>query len=388
MTKTEQKLKIAVLVKRFSLTGGSEKYALEVVRRLVARGHEVDVYARDTVDREKLAGLGFVAVPAGRLGYFCVLDLYSFARETHRLLADKLYDVIHSHERGHMPRDISTLHSFSYRGAGYIEYPFYKKLLQVYLSPRSWLHLWLEKMQMTAPYLVAVSDVIRADLAKYYNRVDNVSVITPGVDTEWFDPDWIAGKRPELRAEEFITEKELAILFVGSEFRRKGLDRLIPAIGPGMRLIVVGRGERMRHYRDLVDRHGLVGRVEFKGLSDDVRRYYAMADVVVLPSRSEAFGMTILEGMACGLPVIVSANSGAAALIRDGDNGFIWHQQTDLAGILARLKDKDLRLRIGRHARETAMNFTWDKVTDKYEALYYQVAIEKRNENNPDCNHL
>ena len=141
-----------------------------------------------------------------------------------------------------------------------------------------------------------------------------------------------------------------------------------------MRLLVVGRGERMNHYRDLAVKCGAAERVHFVGHVEDVRRYYAAADVFVLPSLFEGFGMTILEAMACGLPVVSSGNTGAAGLIENGRNGFVFHDQDEVPGILQNLIDADLRKRIGHEARKTAEEYTWDKETARYEGIYYRIA--------------
>jgi glycosyltransferase involved in cell wall biosynthesis len=169
------------------------------------------------------------------------------------------------------------------------------------------------------------------------------------------------------------------VLFVGGEFRRKGLDRLIPAIGPNMKLIVVGRGEHLDHYRRLAAACGLEGRIEFAGhCADDVRRYYAQADVVVLPSVSEAFGMSILEGMACGLPVVASPAAGVASLIAEGRNGFLAGEVDALRAALASLQDPAVRNRMGEKARRTAESYSWDRIASDYEEVYREWAEARR----------
>ncbi len=210
-----------------------------------------------------------------------------------------------------------------------------------------------------------------------YDRKDNIELIPPGVDTLYFNPDWVASKRNDARKELEIQEGELAILFVGSEFRRKGLDRLIQAIRPGMRLFVVGRGERLKYFRRLARQGGSSGRVQFEGWQEDVRPYYAAADVVALPSRSEAFGMGILEGMACGLPVVTSSNAGVSDLIEDGVNGFTASEAAEIREVLSRLTDQAIRLNIGGRARKTAEEHTWDAVAQRHEDMYYRVASDK-----------
>lgn len=335
-----------------------------MTRRLKARGHAIDLYAR-YVDEAALDGIRHIRVP-DRHTYSSVANSLSFAREAARLLAGTRYDIVHSHERGYR-QDVLTVHTFSYR-PGLDRYSFLRRIDQQYLSLRSALYLWLEKRQMASPGLIAVSALIREDIRKYYGRTEGVRVITPGVDLAWFHPDTLA---PYRNRPEGAAAGELTVLFVGGEFRRKGLDRLIPAIGDGMRLIVVGRGERLDHYRKLAADGGAERRIEFVGhVTEDMRKYYACADVVVLPSLSEAFGMSILEGMACGLPVVASPAAGVADLIEDDFNGFLAADTAALRSALLRLKDDALRSQMGKRARQTAEGYSWDRITAEYEAFF------------------
>jgi UDP-glucose:(heptosyl)LPS alpha-1,3-glucosyltransferase len=367
-------LKIAVLVKRFISSGGAERYALEVSRRLLKKGHEVTLYARQ-VEPGQETGVRWIPV-SDRWRFSSVLSSVSFAVSTARLLSQESYDVVHSHERG-FAQDILTVHTFSYRG-NTEKYSLLKRIDRVYLSPRSALYLWLEGKQMRTSRLVAVSDVILDDIRRNYTSAEKVSVIPPGVDTDWFHPSVVLQKREEERARQEIPANETVILFVGSEFKRKGLDTVIPLISPGSRLVVVGKGERLGSYESLARRSGTLERVHFKGHSDDIRRYYAASDVVVLPSRSEAFGMSVLEGMACGLPVVTSANTGVASLIHDGRDGFVFRGVEELSKLLERLSDPELRTRIGIEARNKAERYSWNRTAEQYEELYYRVAEQRK----------
>jgi glycosyltransferase involved in cell wall biosynthesis len=118
--------------------------------------------------------------------------------------------------------------------------------------------------------------------------------------------------------------------------------------------------------------------VYFKGHSDDIRHYYAASDVVVLPSRSEAFGMSVLEGMACGLPVVTSPNAGVASLIDDGRDGFVFRSVEELSKLLERLSDPALRTRIGLEARKKAERYSWDRTAEQYEELYFRIAEQRK----------
>lgn len=367
-------LKIAVLVKRFISSGGAERYAVEVTRRLLKKGHEISVYARE-VEPGQETGVKWIRV-SDRLRFSSVLNSVSFAVSAAHLLSQESYDVIHSHERAYA-QDILTLHTFSFRG-DVEKYSLLKRIDRIYLSPRSALYLWLEGKQMRTSRLVAVSDVILEDIRRNYPRAERVSVITPGVDTEWFHPSYVLQKREEERVRQEIPANETVILFVGSEFKRKGLDSLVPLISSGTRLIVVGKGERLGYYKSLARRRGTLERVYFKGHSDDIRHYYAASDVVVLPSRSEAFGMSVLEGMACGLPVVTSPNAGVASLIDDGRDGFVFRSVEELSKLLERLSDPALRTRIGLEARKKAERYSWDRTAEQYEELYFRIAEQRK----------
>jgi UDP-glucose:(heptosyl)LPS alpha-1,3-glucosyltransferase len=363
-------MKIAVLVKRFILSGGAERYAVEVTRRLKARGHEIHIYAR-SVDKSALAGMQHIEVP-NKHTYSSVANSLSFAREAAQLLAGKQYDIIHSHERGYR-QDVLTVHTFSYK-SGLDQYSFIRRMDQKYLSLRSGMYLWLEKRQMTSPQLVAVSNLISEDIKNYYQRTEGVQVIPPGVDVDWFHPDRIAEYRAWNNAQPSTISNDLTVLFVGSEFRRKGLDHLIPAIGDKMRLLIVGRGEHLEQYRKLAASCGASKRVEFVGHVDgDMRKYYALADVVVLPSLREAFGMSILEAMACGLPVVVSPTAGVACLVEEGRTGFLAGEAGALRGALLRLQDGTLRKDMGRLARLVAEEYSWDRAAAAYDEVFTDV---------------
>lgn len=292
------------------------------------------------------------------------------------MLSGKVYDVILSHDRT-ASQDMAVIHTFSYR-SGMDKYSFLRKIDQLYLSPRSGLHLWLEKQQMRSPWLAATSDAVRTDIQVCYGRKDPIDVITPGIDTDAFNPSLAAGSRDRIRKEERISKDDMAVLFVGSEFKRKGLDRVIPAISGPMKLMVAGRGENLAYYRKLAKTSGVDTKIVFLGLTPDIKRYYAAADVVVLPSRVEAFGMSVLEGMACGHPVVTSADAGCAPLIDDGVNGFICRNSDELSRILQRLKNPDLRRQVGDRARILAEAHSWDSTADQFENRCFQIAEAKK----------
>lgn len=374
MKRNKNKLKIAVVVKRFVTTGGAERYAVEIARRMQQKGHKVDLYSRE-VDEEAARGMTVFKVPK-KMEFSGALSLYTFAKSSHFMFSKKEYDIVHSHDRGY-GHDVSTVHTFSYK-KGVENFSFLKKVNDIYCSPRARLHLWLEKKQMASPVLVAVSDIIKADIRHYHERHKDVFVVTPGVDTYKFSCMPHEGRclKPGKERKDSKNNR-LVVLFIGSEFRRKGLGDLIPSITRDMELLVVGRGEHHKFYKNLVKKNRLEENISFKGLKDNVSDYYHAADVLVLPSRREAFGMTVLEAMACGLPVITSAAVGSAALIENKKNGFVFQHPSELKQMLKKLMDKKRRELMGREARKTAEKYTWDLAANQYENVYYDCIRKK-----------
>ncbi|MFT7043461.1 MAG: UDP-glucose:(heptosyl)LPS alpha-1,3-glucosyltransferase [Candidatus Azotimanducaceae bacterium] len=366
-------MRIAVIVKRFVTTGGAEKYAVEITRRLLQRGHEIHLFARE-VDPLLLAGIAWHQVPK-RLMFSSVLNSYSFAKDVAGMLEHGSYDIIHSHEKT-FQQDVATLHTFPYL-QGMAHMSRLKKFDRLYLSPRAWLHLYLEKKQYQTPYLVAGSASLQADIASY-SGYQPQQVITPGVNTEEFSASWSRANRSAIRQAQGISANQLLILFAGSDFRRKGLDELIPAIGKGMHLWVVGRGERHEFYQRLVATQGLTEQVEFKGLSTQMHEHFAAADVVVLPARVEAFGMVVLEAMAAGCAIIVSEGAGVSALIESGKNGLTMGLPEELPTLLESMRDPLFREKLGENACRTAADHTWDKAAQTYEGLFVRVAAAKK----------
>ena len=109
--------------------------------------------------------------------------------------------------------------------------------------------------------------------------------------------------------------------------------------------------------------------MHFTGLAADVGPWYAAAGVVVLPSRAEAFGMSVLEAMACGRAVVVRRRAGVSALIESGSNGLLFEDPAELGRLLSRLTDLDLRRRLGKAERRTALAHGWDTAGAALERL-------------------
>jgi len=206
--------------------------------------------------------------------------------------------------------------------------------------------------------VIAVTEQVRDDLVNVHGvPFDLIDVIPPPIDLERFKEAKPSGIRRELR----IPENEALVLFVGHGFQRKGLDRLIEALAdvPQTHLVVVGEGDRSRLMRSL-DHDRLVKRVHFVGRVDEPERYYAEADLVALPSRTEPWGIPLIEAMAVGIPVIGTSIAGAANVVTNADAGIIVSDESTAAlrtAIHTLVRNPELRRGMGARGRAAAAPF-------------------------------
>jgi glycosyltransferase involved in cell wall biosynthesis len=173
----------------------------------------------------------------------------------------------------------------------------------------------------------------------------------------------------------------LRVLAVGRMSRYKGFEVLLDAIAQASdaRLLLIGEGECAAELRDRVATLRLEDRVRFAGAVDDdtLLGAYAAADVFVLPSlnRGEAFGLVLLEAMRAGVPVIASAiaGSGIGDVVADGETGLLVApgDADALADALARMRDADLRRRLGNDGRRRWLeHFTLEQSARRWLSLY------------------
>jgi glycosyltransferase involved in cell wall biosynthesis len=214
--------------------------------------------------------------------------------------------------------------------------------------------------------LTAISAHSSACMLQFFGR-DDVPVIRYGVDTETFHSAARAKRRDSERASLGIQPTEFCILMIGNDWKSKGLDTLLTALREcselGLTLLVAGSDDR-RAYEETIRNFHLASKIRFLGSSPDVMQFYAAVDAYVAPSLEDAYGLPILEAMACGLPVIASSRAGATEIIRDGCNGLVLRDPEDsheLAALLRRIySDASLRGKIAEEAARTAANHTWD----------------------------
>ncbi len=220
--------------------------------------------------------------------------------------------------------------------------------------------------------VVAISEAVKQDLVQFEGAVADAIVVIPnGVDIERFNPKNREHYRAETRKELGLDDAQTMVLFVGNSWGRKGLSTAIKAIsGPdshNLHLVVVGDGIANAFVQGLAAE--VVARIHFAGKQHEkVERFYAAADVFILPTLYEPFGLVILEALASGLPSIVSAAAGASEWLTDGVDVMLLRNPADgdeaRIALLAILKNSSLAKALAEGGRRRAEVLHWGTVAD------------------------
>ncbi len=230
------------------------------------------------------------------------------------------------------------------------------------------------------------------DLMRLYGASRNrICVAQPGVDLRVLHPRDTAALRTELGL-----DGHRVLLFAGRLEPLKGAETLLGALAKlceerrfdDVVTLVIGEdsgdgsadgGER-RRLEAVAGNSGLASRVRFLGAveHENLADYYALADICVVPSRTETFGLVALEAQALGTPVVASAVGGLTEIIEDGKTGILVGErepQAFAAAIASLLDNSPLRLQMGEAARLRASSFTWTRAVERLAAIYRRVTL-------------
>jgi D-inositol-3-phosphate glycosyltransferase len=213
--------------------------------------------------------------------------------------------------------------------------------------------------------------------------------VPPGVDHELFVP----RDRAQARAALDLTDKRIA-LYVGRLQAHKGPDVAVRTVAEAIArdpdatedlvLVIVGgpsgteKGAELSRLLELAGALGVRDRLVLVPPQPqaELADYYAAADVVLVPSRSESFGLVALEAQACGTPVVAARVGGLRYVVEDGRTGFLveGHDPGDHAArVLEVLTDAELQRGLGARGAERALRFTWDATADAVLGVYREV---------------
>jgi UDP-glucose:(heptosyl)LPS alpha-1,3-glucosyltransferase len=374
--------KIAVVVPKYGLVGGGERFASEITERLARNeNYDIHVFANRWIassDRIKFHKVPIIRFPRflGPL-VFAWFVKWKFSRMN--------FDLVHTHH-WIFKADIFSAHGVPH--AGWVR-NVRKRSPSQYDRAVIYIERRLMTENTTSRFLPVSSIAMEAFRSEYATLHGQWQVVHPGVEVSRFSTPDRSACRADIRGRYGIGAADTLLLFVGMNFEVKGLDTIIAALAKAraarpeanIRLLVVGRGNESK-YRKLAQSLGIAQAVTFAGTQvDGLERYYRAADMFIMLSKFDTFGMVVLEAMAAGLPAIVSPNVGAKDLVKNGGNGFILpaHEDADAAAdCIVRLSGAEQREAMGAEAAQTAALHDWEKLAEKMELLYQEVLSQKR----------
>ncbi len=352
------------------LAGGAEVHAFNVFGRLAERGHEVHLLAAtfDGCRREETVEGIFVHRLTNRYGFYArapVVARRMAKREKFDLVVDVLCKLpFCSPWFVPVPCLGIVHHLFGSTAFQQVSLPIASA---TYLSEK------LIPLAYRDCALITISPSSCDDLVDRGLPRENISIIPNGVDHEVYDPGNVSKDERPL------------IVWLGRVEPYKHADLALKAFPevlrtlPDARLVVVGDGTARTRLQRLAAQLGLEAHVEFAGFVPSAEKVELLrrAHVLVNTSEKEGWGLTVVEGNACGTPTVASNVPGLRDSVRDGETGILVEHGSvqQLAGALVQvLSDETLRSTLSRNAISWAARFAWDDVADDIEQIARQVA--------------
>lgn len=355
----------------YPFIGGVENYVCCLSRELVKRGHGVSVVCADE-PKNNIAT--YDGVKINRLPYLFKIASTNITPSLPYMLYNENFDIIHTHLPTPWSADWSGIVSKLKKKPVILTYHndivgegFASHIAKFYNATALKLLLRIVKR-----IIITQQDYISYSphLKGYGGKIE---VIPPGVDTNFFHP--------------LNVQKEENVLFflssLNSSHRYKGLDYLLEAIAivkkeiPNIKLVVGGEGSLLEHYKNMTASLGIARNVEFLRFipEEKLPEYYNKCDVYVLPSVSsaqEGFGISLLEALACGKPVVTTSITGAAKDVVERNLGIVVEPQ-DAAALARAIKEvlfgiDDYKWLSGRKLIEE--KYSWEKVASQVERVY------------------
>lgn len=372
----------------YASVGGSGIIATELGKTLAAGGHDVHILSSDTPFRlgGYQPGLTFHRVDTPSYPLFREPQyLLSLANKIVQVARSEQLDIVHAHyaiphataaylarqilvakHPDHVPAVITTLHGTDITLLG---------------SDRSYSETVAFCIE-ESDGVTAVSESLKQDTYRELGISKDIRVIPNFLDCS-------VHRRvdAERLRERLIGDPAAKVLIHVSNFRAvKRATAVVEVFARVSRqvtahLLMVGDGPDRDSAARLAEERGVADRVHFLGEQDEVGPLLSIADVFLLPSAQESFGLAALEAMACEVPVVASRVGGLPEVIEHGANGFL-HAQDDLEGMarsaVALLRDDALRRRVAAAALETVhVKFCGQKIVPLYESYYGEVLARR-----------
>jgi glycosyltransferase involved in cell wall biosynthesis len=379
--------------------GGQNVYVREVGEALARQGWQVDMFTRcSDAGQDKIVEHSprcrTIRLTAGPEEFVPRQEIFDYLPEFVAAFFNfqhqqrTIYHIIHTNywlsawvgmaiKKRQLVKHLHTYHSL-----GAIKY---KSVNTIPLIASTRLNVEKQCLE-TADMVVATSPQEKEHMRSLVSQKGNITVIPCGTDIERFG----RVSQEEGRAKLGIASEEKVILYVGRFDHRKGIETLVRAVGrrevrqhQNLKLIIAGGstpgqsdGQERERIAAIVRELGLENLTIFAGRVEhsELAYYYAAADICVVPSHYEPFGLVAIEAMASGTPVVASEVGGLKYTVLDEVTGLLAPPQ-DEAGFANAidliLSDAQWRKQLGQNARERVESkFSWDGVANQLERLY------------------
>jgi glycosyltransferase involved in cell wall biosynthesis len=370
---------------------GLGTYATNLIHGLADAGHEVTVVCPEESGRGDVHHkIRLITIPKNRLdpshGHWFTLS-HKFSKLLPKLQQEGNFHLTHFTDA----REALFCTATDVPLVGTVHDCYFAEAPANFLSYRLQYHDWIRRflyyhaVRFFEPRafkklkrIIANSRYVKEALIRCYHlQADHIEVIYNGVQELSTSPSSRTAPHPD----------ETRMLFVGSNFQRKGLPTLIRALPqvlvrvPHAVLYVIGKDPNQEAMQRLCQRMKVGNHVRFLGglPHSEVLRHFTQADIFVMPSLIEGFGIVFLEAMAAGVPAIGSSLGGTRELITDGVNGFLV-KPLDVQNLAQKicmvLENKPLREQIVAQGYQTAKRFTLKQMVERTTAYYEKVIRE------------
>ncbi|WP_321418625.1 glycosyltransferase family 4 protein [uncultured Methanomethylovorans sp.] len=370
-------MKISIVVLKFppKWLAGTEIATYNIAKKLVKKGHEVHVITMlDEGLPEYTLEEGFFIhrVPYAKFLFSRTLSMwFRFFLKIRSINPD----IIHVQS---IPLSVPA---FFMRLISNKNYIIWVQGSDIY-TPTAFLKLFSTPLLKKASTIIALTEGMKAEINNKCKT--NIVVISNGIELENFKTELIGPSK--LQNEGSLSTMDQKIIFVGTLRPIKGVRYLLEAMpiirlnNSHVKLVIVGDGEEKEYLQKLTFDLNLNTCVSFVGKvpNDKIPKYMKDADLFVLPSLSESFGIVNIEAMASGLPIVSTNVGGLPYLIKDGINGFLVNPR-DPAAIAEKslliLNDMDLKEKLSQNNLIAAEKYSWDYVIERLVDEYNKVCF-------------
>jgi len=361
---------IVQIASRIGPGTGIGAVAWNLEREFLAQGHTVERFT--TTPKAARTRFGHHL----RQAWSTVQLTFTGARRARRFLADRPDAVAISHNAV-MAGDVHVDHGLTIAAVAARG----RAPLRILRNPAigfGWVRDSIRFRTSTHRMIVAPTSAEAAVLRRVHRGIRTpIEVIPHGVDLESFRPP-TAAERRDARTALGLDDEHRVALFVGHELRWKGVPQLIDALVHAttvMLLVVGGDATTIPEMRERAHQRGVADRVLFAGMHSDVRPFYFAADMFVLPSDYESFGLVIAEALACGVPVIATRTGCAPDLIVDGETGYLVDRDPrTIADRLERIAATDVEEWHGL-CRDAVVGLAWPIIAARYLSMLRDLAV-------------